>query len=228
MQHGHFFSVSGLRSTGRSTLYANLAKHAPEYFPDQRFAFIGNPFGSLPHPLLAEEMSRTLDPTTRLMQLWSVMNQFMVEKLLPALADDAIAISDGFELDAFLYAISGVYGKEFERVASLHHGLIDLRLREQSIRSPQYLLVHASDACVMNWATTSSELLAQTNPVMLRKHVAHERLAIQHYFGERHMQKPTIPLDAEHVSHAELCIEAINAIAVAMSGETARPALQVA
>lgn len=223
-----FFSVSGLRSTGRSTLYENLKKELPDALPDHDFAFIGNPFGALPHPLFMEERDRQLHPTTRLLKLWVVMNQFCVEHLVPAIDEGKVIVSDGFGLDAFLYAISGVEGEAFEQVARLHHSLVDVLLRERKLKPPHYLLVHASEQCVMNWATGSSELMASVNRLRLKKHIQHEEMAIRHYFQPGHHQRKTKPLDAERVSHGELCVQAIEHIMMVIADKAADASLKVA
>lgn len=209
-RHVLFFSVSGPRCTGRTTLYQNLEKRAPETFPKERFAFIGNPFESLPHPLTWQAGEQALDPTTRLLRHWTELNEFCCKKLVPALEQATVIISDGFGLDALLYAIAGVDEHGYEATTRLHHQLVAARLKAQDIRPPVYLLVEATDDCIANWVEGSE--LGRFSMEAVRSYVQNEQRAIDSYFDPQHGQNPPTRLQAQGVTHERLCLGALDQI----------------
>lgn len=139
-----FFSVSGQRYTWRTELYEKLRLLLPETFPDQTFAFLGNPFPKLSFPLLWDEEEKKLDPTSRLFLRWSEMNEFCSKKLVPAIKKHQIVVSDGFGINALLHATACSTCVDQNRGAfEFHDEMVASRLRKQKIPAPRYIITQA-------------------------------------------------------------------------------------
>lgn len=193
-----FFSVSGLRGTGRTTLYQKLKSTLPGAFPDIEFAFIGSPLGSLPLPLMWEQPEREKHATTRLFECWSRLNPFSIAKLRPNLKPGRIVISDGFGLDGLLYATAGCdCPKENAEAEDLHHQLVRSRIKTQDLPAPQYLLVQAAHQKVANWMLRSNPDLRESSSQLERERfIQHEERAIARYFQPENGQPRPFVLDA--------------------------------
>jgi len=139
-----YFSVSGQRYTFRTELYEKLRLLLPEMFPDQTFAFLGDPFPKLSFPLLWDEEERSLDPTSRLLLRWAEMNEFCSKKLVPALERGEIAVSDGFGINALLHATAcSTCFKQNQGAFDFHNEMVGSRLRKQELPAPRYIITQA-------------------------------------------------------------------------------------
>ncbi len=208
------FSVTGYRGTGRSTLYNELRVNAPKRFPGVPFAFLGNPFADLPNPLLWSKAELEKPATTRLLECWARLDQVRSQALQPALKEGRIVITDGFGLDAFIYATSCVNcDADNDEAEQLHHALVDVRLKQWKIRPPEYLLVHA-DADLMD------EAMCRAAPSVRRIHeaerlklITHQERMIERYFDPTHGQNPPLYLTlAADSGPDEMCEQALDRI----------------
>jgi hypothetical protein len=206
-----FFSVSGLRGTGRTRLYHQLKSVLPGRFPEQTFAFIGSPFSSLPLPLMWEDPERDKHATTRLFECWSRLNHFSINRLRPQLERGRCVVSDGFGLDALLYATAccdcPVENHEAEDV---HYMLVGVRLKAQKLPPPEYLLVQAPHSKVEGWILLSNpDLRDLTNELERERFIRHEEHTIERYFRPENGQNTPFILDAAAHDMDALCEMAV-------------------
>lgn len=141
-QKALFIAISGMRGSGRTKLFKQLGPLLPDVFGNQTFAFFEDPFGGLPHPLLwaTEECGR--DPVSRLFSLWSVLNEFNIKHLRPALASNDVVLVDGYGLNALLYstACAGGSREDDENAIQMHHEIVRARVIKQGIPPPEYFI----------------------------------------------------------------------------------------
>lgn len=136
-----FFAISGMRGSGRTRLFRRLEFALSDRFRDHTFAFFEDPFGALQHPLLWARQESERDPTTRLFDCWSRLNEFN-RRLRPALESHDVVVVDGYGLNAVLYA-TAYTGDNFEDDAAairMHHLLVKARILEQGISPPEYFI----------------------------------------------------------------------------------------
>jgi hypothetical protein len=139
-----FISVSGMRGTGRSNVFKGLQRRLPELLPDKRIAFYPGPFANLEHPLIWAGKLRQEDPVTRLIRLWADLNEFNVGTLGPALKGNDIVITEGYGLNAVLFATACVDCDEADaEVARVHHDLVKSRILAKDISPPLYIITKA-------------------------------------------------------------------------------------
>lgn len=176
-------AISGLRGIGRTRLYKQCESDLRKRLPHLTFAFLGNPLGELPIPLLAG-LDHQLHPTTVLLDCWKHLNQFCIDRLRPALVAGEIAVMDGFGVNALLHATAcNDRGTEAEEeTIRFHHQLVAARVGAQKIDPPQYYIATASPA-------TAEECLLHTTPparnltvAARRAFIAHELRIIEDYF----------------------------------------------
>jgi hypothetical protein len=197
-----FFTVTGLRGTRRTTARKKLERLLPERFPDQTFAFLGNPFRELPFPLLLSERDKNVHATTRLLWCWTRLNEFSVSQLRPALDAGKIVLTDGFGLDALMYATGCVDCEVENREAEeLHHGLVQVRIKAQGIVPPEYFIMQADANIVDKWMVEYLPELDDLDKEIRRKFIAQQQSVIQRYFlpinGQResHYFDPSVGID---------------------------------
>ncbi len=187
-----YFSVSGQRYTLRTELYEKLKLLLPKEFPDQTFAFLGNPFPNLSFPLLWDEEERRLNPTSRLFRRWSEMNEFCSKKLVPAIREGHVAISDGFGINALLHATAcSKCVIQNEGAFEFHDEMVASRLRKQKIPAPRYIITQADIDSV-------DRGMLQTHPRMIYvpreerlEFIRYEEQTIEAYFEKiGHQEEP--------------------------------------
>ncbi len=134
-----------MRGSGRTRLFKRLESALPGIFRDHTFAFFEDPFGALPHPLLWAHQERELEPTSRLIDCWKMLNEFNMKRLLPALRAHDVVVVDGYGLNGVLYAtaVIGENREDDEAAISMHHGLVRLRVLEQGISPPEYFITRS-------------------------------------------------------------------------------------
>lgn len=212
MDAGIIVSVTGYRGTGRTTLYALIEQCARKRFPDVPFAFLGSPLRGLVHPLLWHRRERKKHATTRLLNCWARLDDARCKSLQPALARGAVVVTDGFGLDAFLYATARAEADETEEAERLHHGLVDLRLKQWDIRPPQYILVRSDDHKKID------EAMLRTHPKLKDidqrerwSFIQKQERRINRYFDPAHGQNPPHFVDVGLPPEA-MCDQALKAI----------------
>lgn len=186
-----FFTITGLRRTRRSLVRKKVEIELRTRFPEQEFAFLGDPFRGLPLPLLLSERDRSVHATTRLLWCWTRLNQFGVEQLRPALQAGKIVLTDGFGLDALIYATScvdcEVENREAER---LHHGLVQIRVKAQGITPPEYFIMNADPETVDAWMVEGLPDLKDVDRSVRIKFIEQQWATIVRYFQPEHGQNP--------------------------------------
>jgi thymidylate kinase len=197
-----FFAVSGLRSTGRTTVYNHLKQSLPEIFPGREFAFLGNPFGRLHFPLTRPKSERQLDATTRLLRCWARLNEFCCKQLKPALEAGQVVVTDGFGLDGLLYSTACASEAETEDAVRLHHQLVRGRILPLSIQPPQYFIVRADHDKVDMWMACNPEV-NKLDSVARQRFIVHQERMIEAYFNPATGQKATT-LDTTELSREAL------------------------
>ncbi|MEK7628036.1 MAG: hypothetical protein AAB421_01295 [Patescibacteria group bacterium] len=206
----HFFSVSGMRGSGRTEVFKGLKRTVPITFPQHSCAFLEDPFGKLPHPLLWAESERTQHPVTRLFKCWAHLNEFNARHLKPALAAHDVVITDGYGLNAVLYATACVDCESVDNeVLSMHHGIVAARIKEQGIEPPEYFITRA-DSEVVSCYLASSVLVGMGKDAC-HSFIEKEEAIIDAYFDPGHGQKVPHMLNAA-LSHAHMCKEAMAVI----------------
>lgn len=207
---GLYFSVSGIGTARTSRLY-HLLKD--ELKSDDRFTFVGNPFAGWKHPLVWAEEVRNLDSTTRLLNCWATLNEHVCKNIRPALNDGKIVITHRFGLDAVLYA-TALRDRAHENYEAehVHHALVRMRIIEQQVRPPVYLIPCMQDLKKIrrDWMQYSPELKG-VDEEALRNHVAYEKTVYERYFDPKKGQHPPHIFDAI-LSAEELLEMAISSI----------------
>ena len=201
--------VSGLRFTGRTPLYQKLELVLPtvDDLRECDFAFLGNPFGKLPHPILWDGNHLEFG-LSRLFQCWGMLNEFTEKKWIPALKAGKIPVMDSCGLDAVLYATAchGCIVNDME-VMHWHERFVGERLKEQGVSPPIYLITRGDIKHVIRNLVRSVPDLTES---AARQFVEKELAIIQHYFrpggGQHapHYLKPTLSAEAmleESISH---------------------------
>ncbi len=174
-------AVSGLRFTGRTPLYQKLELVLPKdpYLRECEFAFLGNPFGHLPHPILWDGNHMEFG-LSRLFECWGMLNEFTEKKWIPALRAGKIPVMDSCGLDAVLYATAchGCISNDTE-VMHWHHRFVDGRLKEQGVSPPVYLITRGDTGKV-------TRVLMQSVPELSEAEVSafieKELVIIREYF----------------------------------------------
>jgi hypothetical protein len=183
-QDGHVLSlaVSGLRGTGRTSLYKKLELVLPtdESFRGYDFAFLGNPFGHLPHPILWDGNHMEFG-LSRLFQCWGMLNEFTEKKWIPAIKAGQIAVMDSCGLDAVLYATACVDCTcDDAEVLSWHKRFVAERLNKQGVSPPQYLITRGDIKQVVRFIRRQVPKLSGTD---VRAFVEKELQIIRGYFN---------------------------------------------
>lgn len=176
-------AVSGLRGTGRTSLYQQLELVLPkdEFLRGCEFAFLGNPFGHLPHPLQWDGNHKRFG-LSRLFECWSMLNDFTNDRWLPALRAGKIPVMDSCGLDAVLYATAGIGCRnEDDEVMSWHRELVQKRLVKQGVNPPFYLMTRADQDTVISFLVKLMPDLARADA---RTFIDKERHIISEYFKE--------------------------------------------
>lgn len=198
----HFFAVSGMRGTGRTKLFKQLKSLLPDVFQDQTFAFFDDPFGELPHPLLWAREDHDLDPVTRLFDCWKHLNEFNMKLLRPALETYDVVVTDGYGLNALLYATAydGDNHQSDEDAIEMHHHIVAGRVIKQGIQPPEYLITRGDcDTLTSYLQRTVPDLSVEQCHAFIKK----EEAIIDAYFQPDTGQKGQ-QLDAS-MSHDEMC-----------------------
>lgn len=192
-----FFSVSGVRGSGRTTLYEKLKTVLPKELalPQCDFAFLGNPFGALPHPLLWSPDPQR-GPVERLFACWVSLERFTNTKLKPALDAGKIVFTDGFGLDAALHAAAASETVQGDRDVLKWHLeiLVPGRIKTQNITPPKYVITNASRADAEVDLRKSVPTLC---PYAVHQFVERERFIIKSYFAPGTGQQAPQYLSAE-------------------------------
>lgn len=192
-----FFSLSGQRGTGRTKVYQLLEDHLPERFPDVSIAFLGNPLPNLQLPLSWQLTEQELHATTRLMSCWTVLNEFCVKKLRPALAEYDVIITDGFGLDALLYATALCdHVAENDEAFRLHDGLVSARIRAQGLEAPEYIITQADAGVVDRYMCDFKHGAFSVDPKKRWAFIQYEERTISQYFERIAHQKNPYFVDA--------------------------------
>lgn len=210
MARGIYFSVSGIGTARASKLFHGLKEKLAD---DDRYVFIDNPFKGNPHPLMWDEMIRGQNPATRLLNCWATLNEVVCTQLRPALEKGKVVITHRFGLDALLYATANAdQSDENFEAEKVHHHLVQLRIVEQQVKPPIYLIPRVADLSLVKseWLA-HSPALRDVKPDVLCEFIKREGQAQARYFDPRHGQNPPIYLEATYPSKA-LCEYAINAI----------------
>jgi hypothetical protein len=190
----------------------------PERFPGQTFAFLGNPFRGLPFPLLLSERDREAHATTRLLWCWTRLNEFSVARLRPALAAGHVVLTDGFGLDALMYAAFNFDREAENREASvLHHGLVQARIKAQGISPPEYFIMQADASLVDAWMMEYMPELTDLDPSIRAKFIVQQQSTIEEYFRPENGQRDMLNLDASF-SLEEVCEKMVAAIGKRLRG----------
>lgn len=179
----HSFAISGLSRAGRTGVYKGLESLLPDWFPDQTFGFLGNPFGtSKMCPFLLDEREKKQDTFTRLLKRWAKLNDFAVKELVPVLKEGHLAVSDGFGLDALLFTAGTLKEQaDIEQATRIHHGLVKIRLKEQGIKPPHYFILKTTQERAMN-KMRADPRLGHVQDVELRRFIRQQEKVINDYF----------------------------------------------
>lgn len=206
-----FFSVSGQRGTGRTDLYEKLRLVTRREFPNHTFAFLGNPLANLPCPLLWNKRQKKMPPTTRLFLCWAKLDQFAMTQLTAALQAADVVITDGFGLNAVLYATAcSSCETQNGHVFDIHHGCVKGRLKVQDISPPTYFITHADVATVDAWMLKKWPKLKDVPEFRRHAFIEYEERVICRYFDDKTQLEP-YPLDAS-LTIDEMCGKAIEVI----------------
>lgn len=217
MKSAIFCAVSGVAAARTRPLYKKLESVLPAQFPNQRIAFLGNPFvvpgrRKFPFPLEWEADEREQDATTRLLNCWKRLNQFSVAKLRPALSEYDIVITERFGLDAFLYAIACCdCSKQNDEAERMHHALVRMRVVEQNIPPPTYFIPQVDPKTIVGSLQQTFSGLRTWNPEDLVRFTKYEETALDRYFDPRKGQNPEHRLRAT-LSIEEMCEEIAHGI----------------
>lgn len=181
---GISFTISGLPRLRRSAVSKALESLLPGQYPDQTFAFLGNPFAEAKMcPFILNRKERSLNTYTRQLRTWALLNEFAVKKLVPSLKNGQIAMTDGFGLDSLLFSVGTLEEESDIEVAThIHHDLVKLRLKRQHIKPPHYFILRTGiDDVVLRMKENDKRL--RTIPVAeLRQVVERQDEAISAYF----------------------------------------------
>ncbi len=180
------FAVSGLRGTGRTLLYRELESVLPKEptLRECEFAFLGNPFGHLPHPLIwVQEGNHKKHGLSRLFECWGMLNDFTEDKWLPALRAGKVPIMDGCGLDAVLYATACIgCVNDDEKVIDWHRAWVQDRLVKQGVQPPHYIITRAEPKQIVNHIARHVNTRLHRNDI--RRFVEKERSIIADYFKD--------------------------------------------
>lgn len=216
---GTYFSVSGIGTARTSRLYHRLKD---ELRGNPRFVFIDNPFRGNPHPLMWDAEERALNPSTRLLKSWATLNEVVCSQLRPALERGSVVITHRFGLDALLYAIANAeQGDDNFEAERVHHALVQLRIVQQKVKPPIYLIPRVEDlkSVKADWLEHSPALRG-IDPKMLCDFLKREEQARARYFDPRHGQNKPIYLEASDPLDV-LCRKAIQAIETTLAARAA-------
>lgn len=190
-----------MRGTGRTKLFKQLKSLLPEQFGDQTFAFFEDPLGELPHPLLWAHEEKNLDPISRLLKLWATLNDFNIKRLLPGLNSHDVVVTDGYGLNALLYATAcvGSNVEDDEATTRMHHHLVRARVLEQGIHPPEYFITMANSESQVGWLQSNMAALTLTVDECLTFIKKEERI-IHDYFSPStgqsgHMLESSLSID---------------------------------
>jgi len=176
-------------------VFNNCKERFTERFPRVHAAFLNDPFRDLPHPLLWAAGERDADPVSRLFKCWAYLNDFNMKVLRPALRTHDIVVTDGYGLNAVLYATAcdPSNGSDTE-VLSMHHSIVAARVRNQGIEPPEYFVTYAPPHIMVPYLkkNVSGDLSDDACVEFIKK----EEKIIEDYFVEGSGQKPRIQLDA--------------------------------
>ena len=198
-----FFAVSGVAAARTKPLYDRLQIELPKRLVGNQkgnIHFIGNPFkpldrpNTLPFPLLWRQAVRDQHPTTRLFDCWRRLNEFCVTQLRPLLADpEAIIICKRFGLDALLYATAIPEQAGNQEAIRLHHdGLVPMRVVEQSISPPIYLIPRPNpDTIYDNLCRIFAGLRQRVDEQAVIDFITHEAEVMRDYFDQNRKHKQT-------------------------------------
>ena len=208
-----YFSVSGIGTARTSELFHKLKQRLPDRMSGRPVVFVDNPFRGWPHPLVWAEDVRALEPSSRLLRCWTELNEVVCKKVRPALDAGSLVITNRFGLDALLYAtaLEGCESGncEAERV---HHALVKLRIIEQQLPPPIYLIPRVEDhAAVREDWLRQSPALSSVDPATLCRYLSHEEATISRYFDPKLGQNRPFFLEAS-LQLDKLCDEAIDRI----------------
>ncbi|MHB1162961.1 MAG: hypothetical protein ACYCZZ_00300 [Minisyncoccota bacterium] len=195
------FSVSGPRGAGRTALYEGLESTLPERYPNHAFAFLGNPFGTLEHPQYWGTNRRDILASSRLLECWAQLNEFVGKKLRPALDAGKIVFTDGFGLDVYLHATAYCYtdANQCIETSALHHDLVTARLKRQNVEPPVYLLAFDEAGIIARRIHRSESEIASL--------LKHETDGIRHYFDRNGQKDPHILKGRDTGSRLEEALE---------------------
>lgn len=127
-----FFSISDRQ------LHEKLKSLLPGLFPARTFAFLDDTFDVEPW---RPGGKRDLDPTSRLLWKWIPMNQKAPE-IAQALSENDCVLVFEFGRDAYHYAIRH---QDCSETLHFHEALVEMRIIEQDIYPPEYLLLKPGD-----------------------------------------------------------------------------------
>jgi len=208
-----YFSVSGIGTARTSELFHKLKLRLPDRIGDRAVVFVDNPFKGWPHPLVWAEDEKSLEPSSRLLKCWTALNEAVCKRVRPALEDGSLVITNRFGLDALLFAtaLEECEGGncEAERV---HHALVKLRIIEQKLPPPIYLIPRVGDRTAIReeWLS-QSPALNSVDPETLCRYLDHEEATIARYFEPRFGQNKPFFLEAS-LRLDQLCDVAVERI----------------
>ncbi len=187
MANGHVLSlaISGLRFSGRTELYQQLELVLPkdESLRECEFAFLGNPFGHLRHPLQWVREGHKKHGLSRLFECWGMLNEFTEELWMPALKTGKIPVMDGCGLDAVLYATACIEcPMDHAKVMDWHHELVHDRIVKQGVSPPRYLITRADPQRLLRGLREKEIVDAGVNDHTILGFIDKERTTIVDYF----------------------------------------------
>ena len=201
-QQGNVLSiaVSGLRGTGRTSLYQQLKLVLPKDYSLREcdFAFLGNPFDHLKHPILWAQHKK--HGVSRLHECWGMLTDFTEDEWLPALQAGKIPVMDGCGLDALLYATACIGCKNDDaKVMEYHREWVQDRIVKQGISPPVYLITRADPKGIVRYLTRTVPSFTTDDA---RAFIEKERTMIAKYFEDGsgqhspHYLEPTLSTGA--------------------------------
>ncbi len=189
MANGHVLSlaISGLRFSGRTELYQQLELVLPkdESLRGCEFAFLGNPFGHLRHPLQWVREGHKKHGLSRLFDCWGMLNEFTEERWAPALKQGKIPVMDGCGLDAVLYAAACIEcTHDHAKVMDWHHELVQDRIVKQGVAPPRYLITRSDPTTLLRGLREKEILDTGVDDKAVLTFIDKERHTIDDYFRE--------------------------------------------
>ncbi len=199
-------AIGGQRGTGRKKFLTEFQQCLACEFTGLRILYLGSPFKRLPHPLLRSAKEKRRPPTSRLLGLWSELDEFCLLKLLPAIksGDYDLIVIDEFGLSASLQSTALSSDRKRNAMArGMHHDLVRSRLKREGVSPPEYIIIRSSPSIVDRSALQRVPRLAKISRKKRLAFIRYEDREIDRYFRGTG-QKRLITLCAS-MSHHEKC-----------------------